>query len=59
MINNESIIYFSRLGVIMAELKIPIDPRIVHKIYQVIDIEDYFQRFDAFEELLRDLGYEV
>jgi hypothetical protein len=43
----------------MAELKIPIDPRIVHKIYQVIDVEDYFQRFDAFEELLRDLGYEV
>ncbi len=25
---------------------------------KIMDIEDYFQRFDAFEELLRASGYE-
>ena len=29
------------------------------EIYTIIDIEDYFQRFDAFEELLRKMGYEA
>lgn len=32
---------------------------VVDELYKIMDIEDYFQRFDAFEELLRISGYEI
>ena len=35
------------------------DPAMIAKIYEVMEIEDYFQRFDAFEELLRNWNFEV
>lgn len=43
----------------MPSKKMMQDPAIIAKLYRVLDIEDYFQRFDAFEELLRDWEYEV
>ena len=35
------------------------DPAMIAKIYEVLEIEDYFQRFDAFEHLLSTWGFQI
>lgn len=35
------------------------DAAMIAKLYEVLDVEDYFQRFDAFEDLLRQWNFKV